>query len=277
MLSSEQATAYARQLMEARTASLMLPRPTERSPLTLEEGYRISQAIIQLRQEQGERLVGRKMGFTNRKVWENYGISAPFWAPLFDSTVRYAQNNQGRQCLEGAVQPRIEPEIILKLGRTPDPDATIVSIADCIEWVAAGFEIICCPFADWQFSAAEAVAAFGLHGTLIIGEPVMLSEGSRRNLAAVLANTSVSLSCATAEQTALRAAGFGSTVLDSPVHALLELHQLLQEDPDWPPLQAGEIIATGTLTAALPIAAGETWTTAFAGGLILPGLSVAFV
>jgi 2-keto-4-pentenoate hydratase len=277
MLLPAQATAYARQLLAARAASTTLPRLTDSEPLTTEDGYRIAEAVRRLRQEQGEQMIGRKLGFTNRKAWDAYGVSAPFWAPLFDSTVRYARDNTGRQSLEGAVQPRIQPEIIFKLSRAPGSDATIVSIADCIEWIAAGFEIVCCPYPDWQFAAAEAIAAYGLHGTLIIGEPVTLSEASRRNLAAVLANTSVSLSCTNAEQTALRAAGFGSTVLDSPVHALLALHQLLQQNPGWPQLETGEVIATGTLTDAFPIVAGETWTTAFAGSLILPGLSVAFV
>jgi len=277
MLLPAQVTTYARQLLDARARSVPVPRLTATHPLTLEEGYRIADEILRLRLEQGEQLIGRKMGFTNRKTWESAGVSGPFWSPLFDTTIRYAHNSQGKQCLNGAMQPRIEPEIILKLNRTPEPDATIVSIADCIDWVAAGFEIVCCPFAEWDFTPAEAIAAYGVHGTLIIGEPVMLSEASRRNLAAVLANTSVSLSSTTAEQTALRAAGFGSTVLDSPVHALLALHQLLQQNPEWPALQVGEVIATGTLTDAFPISPGETWTTAFAGGLILPGLSVAFV
>lgn len=277
MLLPAQANTYARHLLTARADSVTVPRLTESQALTTEDGYHIAGEMLRLRREQGEQMVGRKLGFTNRKAWETYGVSAPFWAPLFDSTVRYAQDNTGRQSLEGAVQPRIQPEIIFKLSRTPELDATIVSIADCIEWMAAAFEIVCCPFPDWQFTAAEAIAAYGLHGTLIIGEPVTLSESSRRNLAAVLANTSVSLSCTSAEQTALKAAGFGSTVLDSPVHALLVLHQLLQQNRDWPQLEAGEVIATGTLTDAFPIAPGETWTTAFAGSVILPGMSVAFV
>lgn len=277
MLLPAQVTKYAQQLLDARARSVPIPRLNASHSLSLEEGYLIADEILRLRLEQGEKLAGRKMGFTNRKTWDAAGLSAPFWSPLFDTTLRYAHHRQARQRLEGAMQPRIEPEIILKLSRTPEPDATIVRITDCIEWVAAGFEIVCCPFAEWDFTAAEAIAAYGVHGTLIIGEPAMLTEASRRNLAAVLANTSVSLSSTTAEQTALRAAGFGSTVLDSPVHALLALHQLLQQNPAWPQLQAGEVIATGTLTDAFDIAPGETWTTAFAGGLILPGLSVAFV
>jgi 2-keto-4-pentenoate hydratase len=71
-------------------------------------------------------------------------------------------------------------------------------------------------------------------------------------------------------------AGFGSDVLDSPVHALWHLHQLLNAQQQFAPLQAGEIVTTGTWTDAYPVQAGQTWVTAFSG-IALPGLTVSFV
>jgi len=41
------------------------------------------------------------------------------------------------------------------------------------------------------------------------------------------------------------------------------------------PLQANELITTGTLTAAFPLQAGETWRTEVQG-IALPGLEVSF-
>ena len=41
--------------------------------------------------------------------------------------------------------------------------------------------------------------------------------------------------------------------------ALVELAQLTAGSPDFPPLEAGELITTGTITAAWPVSAGETW------------------
>jgi 2-oxo-3-hexenedioate decarboxylase len=43
-----------------------------------------------------------------------------------------------------------------------------------------------------------------------------------------------------------------------------------------PPLAAGEIVTTGTLTRAFPVAAGQTWTTELTG-VALGGVSVRFV
>jgi len=39
------------------------------------------------------------------------------------------------------------------------------------------------------------------------------------------------------------------------------LTDVLACDPHNPPLCAGEIVSTGTLTLAMPISAGESWTT----------------
>jgi 2-keto-4-pentenoate hydratase len=280
MLMSAQSTRYAHQLLAARSNSQQIPLLSENAALSLTDGYDIAKIILDVRVAQGEIPVGRKIGFTNRTIWPRYGIvhaiDKPIWAPVFDATVRYAEDNHGIQSLAGAVQPRIEPEIVFKLATAPAPDATIETIAECIEWMAHGFEIVVCPFPNWKFNAVDAIAAFGLHGSLIVGEPKVLSGATRRNLAAVLANASVSLSLSESETFTLCAAGFGSNVLDSPVHALWHLHQLLMHQPQFAPLAAGEIISTGTLTDAYPIEAGQTWTTAFSG-VALPGLTISFV
>ena len=42
-----------------------------------------------------------------------------------------------------------------------------------------------------------------------------------------------------------------------------------------PPLQAGEIVTTGTLTRALPLRPGDTWSTELTG-VPLGGITVAF-
>jgi 2-oxo-3-hexenedioate decarboxylase len=59
--------------------------------------------------------------------------------------------------------------------------------------------------------------------------------------------------------------GGGSLVLGSPFVALRRLIDLLAIDPHNPPLRAGEIISTGTLTVAMPVSQGERWTTTVLG------------
>lgn len=280
MLMSTLANRYAHQLLDARARSVLIPPLSSAGGLSMVDGYEIARRILDIRIAQGEIPVGRKIGFTNRKIAARYGISAPIdaamWGTMFDTTVRYTEDNHGVQSLKGAMQPRIEPEIVFKLGSTPAPDASIEEMADCIEWMAHGFEIDVCPFPDWKLELVDAIAAFGLHGALIVGEPRVLSAATRRNLGEMLANASVSLSCSAQDNFTLMAAGFGSDVLDNPVNALWQLHRQLGTQPQFAPLAAGEIISTGSWTDGYPVSPGQTWTTAFSG-VSLPGLTLSFV
>lgn len=276
MLLSTQANRFAHQLLDARAQTHLIAPLSSGDSLSMADSYDIAKSISDIRIAQGDIPIGRKIGFTNRKIWSKYGmvepIRSPIWTPIFDTTVRFTEDNRGIQSLQGALQPRIGPELVFKLGATPAPGATIEQLADCIEWMAHAFEIVICPFPDWQFEMADAIAAFGLHGSLIVGEPRMLSAASRRSLGEVLANASLSLSCGDE----LRSAGFGSDVLGSPLHALWHLHQLLKMQSQFAPLSAGEVVTTGTWTDVCPVKPGETWTSAFSG-VTLPGLTISFV
>jgi 2-oxo-3-hexenedioate decarboxylase len=69
--------------------------------------------------------------------------------------------------------------------------------------------------------------------------------------------------------------GHASNILGGPLSAVRHLVELLSRDPNNPPLSAGEIVSTGTLTRALPVKAGETWTTKLKG-IDLEGVSLRF-
>jgi 2-keto-4-pentenoate hydratase len=64
-------------------------------------------------------------------------------------------------------------------------------------------------------------------------------------------------------------------VLDTPLLAFAHLAEMLGEQTRFAPVQAGEIVTTGTLTPARPVAIGETWATVL-DGIDLPGLSITF-
>ena len=57
----------------------------------------------------------------------------------------------------------------------------------------------------------------------------------------------------------------GANVLGSPLISLGYLVDLLKKQPDAEPLRAGEIVTTGVLTDAHPVAPGETWRTEISG------------
>ncbi len=279
MLMSTMANRYAHALLKARAGGTLHPLLTEDAPLTMEDAYDIARSVLNIRIANGETPVGRKIAFSNQRLQSRFGktgpIAGPFWTTLYDSTVEFAMDNASVHSLTKAPLPRLEPQLVFKLGRTPTPDATLPELAESLEWMAHGFEIAISPFRNWEFDAADAVAAFGLHRKLIVGEPRMLSRQGRRTLPDVLASASLSLSRMVAGAGGICAAGFGSDLMQSPLHALHALHLQLHAQSGFSPLQAGEIIATGSWTDPLPVKRGEVWASAFAQ-LNLPGLRLSF-
>src|SRR6187431_3133880 len=91
--------------------------------LTLEDAYRVLARLCELRTARGERVIGRKIGFTNRTIWAEYGVYAPIWGFVFDATVealappRLAAKHPVTLAL--FAEPRIEPEIVFRLAVAP--------------------------------------------------------------------------------------------------------------------------------------------------------------
>ena len=233
----------------------------------LDDAYRVTAAVRKMREIRGELPVGRKIGFTNRMAWPEYG---PMWGYVYNRTVHNLTEIGDTFSLAGLAEPRIEPEIVFKLASAPAPGMDETALMACIDWVGHGFEIVQSIFPGWRFSAPDAIAAFGLHGALLIGP--------RHSIAAYAEDWSRTLSTFEVDlkrDSAVVDHGRATNVLDGPVSALCHLVDILKRDQGNPPLAAGEIVTTGTLTRALPISAGETWTTELTG-VPLDGISVRF-
>ena len=236
----------------------------------IEDAYLVADSIHTLRMERGESPVGRKIGFTNPEVCSIYGVHEPIWGYVYDSTLFYHSDAASSYNLGQCTEPRIEPEIVVHFHSSPQADANVADILKCIDWVAHGFEIVQSHFPQWKFKAADTVADCGLHAMLIVGEPVEI-ERLGPGVVADLETFTISLSCDAHE----REQGRGSNALGNPLKAVMHLIEVLAKQPFAPPLHAGELVTTGTLTDALPVKSGQTWSTVVAG-IALPGLSVSF-
>lgn len=227
--------------------------------LTLEDAYRVTPFIRARFEARGETITGRKIGFTNREMWKVYGVDSPVWGYATSRTTRDLATTAVVR-VSDFIEPRIEPEIMFGLKARPLSDMTAMALLECIEWVALGFEVVQSIFPDWKFAAADTVAANGVHGALLVGTRHEIASRKAAWLHELTAFT-IDLYC----DGTLSQQGSGALVLDSPLHALRHLAELTERDAHNPQLAAGEIISTGTLTLAMPVAAGQRWTTKVAG------------
>jgi 2-oxo-3-hexenedioate decarboxylase len=253
---------------DARTVSSLAARLPG---LGVEDAYKVLAESEARRRAQGWHEVGRKIGFTNRTIWARYGVWQPIWAHMWDRTVRFAPDGKASLNLAQFVQPRIEPEVVFRL-KTPVPPTDDPSLAlACVEWIAPGFEIVQSHFPDWKFAAPDCVAAFGLHGALVIGRPVVVTDQNRAAFAGALATFRLTLR----RGEAIIDTGVGANVLDGPPAALAHLARVVAGQARFAPLAAGEIVTTGTITDAWPVVSGDTWSSHY-GALGLDGLTLTF-
>lgn len=225
----------------------------------LDQAYRIAEQVMRLRLSRGETVVGRKIGFTNRAVWGDYDISGPIWNYMYDRTVRELATSETFE-LRQIPEPRLEPEIVLHLGRAPAPGMSPAKLLECVDWIAPAWEIVYSIFPNWQFSAADAAAAYGVHGALLLGRRQRV-PCDHIEKAEDLANFSIEMRGSNGAV----ASGHARNVLGGPLHALRFLVDEIARHPKCEPIGAGELVTTGTLAPAMPAVAGETWTTTFDG------------
>ena len=237
----------------------IMPFTSRAAGLTLDDAYRVTALLNGKREARGEKRVGRKIGFTNRTIWEEYKIYAPIWGYVYYSTV-HDLSDRATLPLAGFCEPRIEPEIVFGLARAPAADMDEAALLSCVDWVAHGFEIVHSIFPQWQFGAADTVAANGVHGALLIGPRHRIGPRAAEWQMALSAFP-IDLLC----DGCLMDRGHATNVLGGPLSALRHLVGLLACDAINPPLAVGEMVTTGTLTRALPVKSGETWSTALEG------------
>jgi 2-oxo-3-hexenedioate decarboxylase len=271
-MTDERIESIAARLLQARTDAVTLaPISADDPGFDMDDAYAVLDVLAGRRRAEGWVPVGRKVGFTNRTLWELYRVSAPFWTHLWDRTVHHAPDGVASISLDGFVQPRIEPEVVFGLRAPVTTFDDAAAVLASVEWLAPGFEIVQCHYPGWRFTLPDCTASFGLHGALIVGPHVAVDQADRGALASLLATFEATLS----KDGDVAGRGVGSNVLDSPALALAHAARVIAEQPDADPLVAGEIVTTGSITDAFPVAAGETWISDY-GALGLDGVQLTF-
>ena len=254
----------------ARAQIIAMPPSARGTGFDLASAYAVEAELTRLRRASGRTSVGWKVGYANKAVWRVFKLDTLVWAHMYDDTVRFAETNDASLSVGHMCSPKIEPEIVFKLkqplsGGVTDPAVVLQSV----EWLALGFEIIDCVFADWKFQPSDFVAAFGLHAALVVGQPLRVESSQIANLVDQLSQFKVNL----LKDGQLVEQGSGRNSLRSPALCLGELASAIARRSDVEPLATGDLVSSGTLTESRPIAPDETWTAAIEG-LELPTLTL---
>jgi 2-keto-4-pentenoate hydratase len=248
--------AVAQELIDAYEGGDLLPETlSSREGFDLETAYAVEAELVRRRRAQGRTVVGRKVAFANPAVWPKLNLQTVAWGSMYDDTVQPA-NDVDVTPVPFTYAPKLEPEVVFKLkGPVTGNPADVSAVLNAVEWISLGYEIVDCPFPEWQFQPPDLVAAFGFHSGLVLGQPTVVNAANAPTLAKQLAEFKLKLF----KNGTFIEEGVGRNVMRNPALCVGELAAAIARSPGAEPLKPGELVSTGALTTPMLIAPGETW------------------
>lgn len=249
------------ELYQALTAGQTVSPLTSRGlTLSIEDAYHIQQRMIARRLEQGERVIGKKIGVTSKAVMDLLGVHQPDFGYLLNGMVY----NEGESIpMRTLIQPKAEGEIAFLMKRDiQGPGVTAADILRATEGVMACFEIVDSRIQDWKIKIQDTVADNASCGVFVLGDRLTPVAGLD------LATCGMVLE----KNGEVVVTGAGAATLGHPVNAMVWLANTLGRLGI--ALKAGDIVLSGAMGAMVPVQAGDSLRVAIGG---IGGCSVRFV
>jgi 2-oxo-3-hexenedioate decarboxylase len=135
--------------------------------ITLAQAYEIQHKEIELRQEEGEKLIGVKMGFTSEAKMLQMGVKDMIIGQLTD---RMLFANNDKITVGKFIHPRAEPEICFILSEDINGALTVDEAKQKVSGIAAAIEIIDSRYENFKFSLEDVVADNCSSAGFVIGQ-----------------------------------------------------------------------------------------------------------
>ena len=135
----------AAELHQSEKSRVQIEHFSKRHPgMTVDDGYRISRAWMQLKFAEGRRMIGHKIGLTSRAMQVSSQIDEPDYGTLLDDMLYTCTPGQVLDIPHrNFIAPRVEVELAFVLKKAlHGPDVTIAQVLDATEYVTPAIEII---------------------------------------------------------------------------------------------------------------------------------------
>ncbi|MFD3590793.1 2-keto-4-pentenoate hydratase [Streptomyces sp. NPDC058683] len=225
---------------------------TERFPgLNVDDAYAIQAAQVERWVRDGAVVKGHKVGLTAPAMQRQLAVDQPDFGHLMDTMFHLESLPIDPSAF---LAPRVEPEIAFVLGKPlGGPGVTVAEATAAVDFVLPALEIIDSRVRDWRITLADTIADNASSGGVVLGStPLPLPQVDVRRAGAVLYRNGE-----------IVGTGALGVVLGSPLNALVWLANTL--GARGVTLQAGQVVLPGSVTAAVPVTAGDVVTATFAG------------
>jgi 2-oxopent-4-enoate/cis-2-oxohex-4-enoate hydratase len=239
-----------------RARETVAPLTTREPDITIDDAYVISRRFLERRLGDGERVVGKKIGVTSKVVQRALDVHQPDFGWLTDR-MRYecvadapAELPIGREL----IQPRAEGEIAFVLKRDlRGPGVTPSDVLAATDHVLACFEIVDSRIRDWKIRIQDTVADNASSGLFALGA----DRVDPRHVDFFTCGIVVE------KNGEILSTGAGAAALGSPLLCVAWLADTLGRFGV--PLEAGEVILSGSLVPLEPVRPGDRMRATIAG------------
>ena len=242
-LNADQIRNAAQLLFDATRAGLERDRLSALYPdMNVADAYAIQREGRGMRESQGAKLLGWKMGLTSIAKRQQMNLDAAIFGYLHDAGLHPG----GKLSMKGLIHPKIEPEIGFRLKKPLKGKVSFKEALAAIGSVCAALEVIDSRFRGFKyFSLPDVIADNGSASRYIWGEEVAAFEDLRLD--------ELKMSMYALGQ--LQQEAYSSEISGHPVHSLMQLSELLHQNGE--ELAAGSLVLAGAATNAIPLEPGQ--------------------
>jgi 2-oxo-3-hexenedioate decarboxylase len=211
--------------------------------LTVEEGYLVQQELVNMKLNEGKKIVGPKMGLTSQAKMKQMNVEEPIYGYVFDYMLI---ENGGEASLSDQIHPKVEAEIAFILGEDIEgPGVTGAQVLAATKYVLPALEIIDSRYENFNFTLPDVVADNASTSRVVFG--TTLKSPNQFELDLVGATLSINGK--------IKDLGAGAAVLGHPAHSVAMCANMLAKKGD--KLRKGEVILAGAITGAIMLEKGD--------------------
>lgn len=244
-LSDEQRRAIGDELFAClRERRVVAPLTDRYAGITVDDAYAISLRMTQLRLDQGEKLVGKKIGVTSKVVQEKLNVHTPDFGFLTDAM--HFRQGEDMPISKLLIQPRAEGEIAFVLEKKlSGPGVTEADVVAATAYVTPCFEIVDSRIEGWRIKYEDTVSDNASCGLFVVGDAKIAPS----------ALDLPSVKMTVKKNGALLSEGYGRAALGSPLTCVAWLANTLGRYGI--ELLPGDVVLSGSLVPLEPVVAGD--------------------
>ncbi len=225
--------------------------------MTIEDGYRIGRAWVELQKAAGQTVIGHKIGLTSRAMQISSQIDEPDFGTLLGSMLYTAQHGEVLDIpMANFIAPRVEVELAFVLkAPLAGPNVTVEDVLNATAYITPAIEIIDARIEQFDRHTKAMRKVFDTISDNAANAGIVIGEGAAAYRADPRAMNRPWCGAILRQNGAVEETGLAAGVQGDPAIGIAWLANKLA--PWGERLEAGEIVLAGSFTRPVAAKAGD--------------------